>query len=705
MLTQKRTKLARGLGALSVAALAAVSLQIGYNDAFAKGGGGTASPTKLPPPAPTATCTVGPAACSNILPPAGPALPNPIPAPLSSQFNIIGFIQDATVTGGCPVAAGSTAGGIVTVNGVRIVVPTNTILQFPANTLSWADAVCPNQAGVTAIALNGTGGNGVQVTPSAYPSTEINVVGNIVNAGGAANGIGDQHIAALILISQQSVNAGNGYISFIDYNDGSIYVSSGGGAGETRLIINDPNGRYGRAQTTVDVRFAVDDMNPTITADRSGYPMCVPRTKTDPTVAGAPDDPLCPQVNRPKAPNCRNFAAAGIVVRGGDFAATQTNPAGIYCSAFVMKALAGMPGAVNAAAANAANIAGAGDPDPRQQVPFEVGDYITFQGTLVVGGNAKAPVAARVTITPDVMWVHTIAANVGAFTQPKTLPAYVHVESFNLGVNPQPSTAVAIAGLEATPRVNLVANVTDLGSLVDIYLDDRKIGVGLPNAIPSLQNERFRWVTLESMTGTLAEQAAGKLAFLTSAQPFGGGLETQFVGPQAGRARMRAVKVPPIDPTLGACPLTGGSRACAVTQSPTRYVRVAIRELCAPAPGFAAGVPAGNPGNWDGGAFFDINGGRPNLPGAGVPGLGVNPDPNAVPPTAGDGSCLQSAQYANGLFTGQYFAPTFNFIFAEAILGGAPIAPANVWQLDFLVSGENGTTGSSQPGAQVPQPW
>ena len=705
MLTQKRTKLARGLGALSVAALAAVSLQIGYNDAFAKGGGGTATPPKLPPPAPTATCTVGPAPCADVKPPAGPALPNV--APLSSQFNIIGFIQDATVDGGCVAAASPPAppnisGGTVTVNGTKITVPTNTILQFPANTLTWADAVCPTQAGVSAIGLNGTGGQGVQVSPPPYPSTEINVVGNIVNAGGAPDGIGDQHIAGLILISQQFVNAGTGYISFIDYNDGSIYVSTAGG--ETRLIINDPNGRYGRAQSSVDVRFSVDDANPTITADRSGYPMCVPRVA--PAAAGQPEsDPLCPQVNRPKAPNCRNFTAAGFTLRAGDFAATQTNPAGTYCSAFVMKALNVMPGATNAAAANAANIAGAGDPDPRQQVPFEVGDYITWQGTLVVGGNLKAPIAARSTTTKDVIWVHTIAANVGAYTQPKTLPAYIAIKAFNLGVNPQPSNVPAIAGLEATPRINLDSATTDLGSIVDVYLDDRKIAVGNPNnPILSLRNERFRWVTTEAMTGTLLEQSAGKLPFLTSAQPFGGGIETQFVGPQPGRARMRAVKIPAIDPTLGACPLTAGSQACAVTQSPTRYVRVALRQLCAPAAGFAAGQPTGNPGNYDGGAYFDINGSRGNLPGAGA--QIVNPaDPTAPAPPTPDGSCLQSAQYANGLFTGQYFAPAFNFIFAEAILGGAPITPANFWQLDFIAHGENGTSGASQPGPQIPQPW
>ena len=80
----------------------------------------------------------------------------------------------------------------------------------------------------------------------------------------------------------------------------------------------------------------------------------------------------------------------------------------------------------------------------------------------------------------------------------------------------------------------------------------------------------------------LTEQINGTVPFITVAQPFGGGIETQFTGPQPGRARIRANKVPAIDPTVP-CPLTAGTQGCAVTQSPTRYVRVVVRSLCAPA--------------------------------------------------------------------------------------------------------------------------
>lgn len=675
-------RVGRATATLAIAAVLALSATAYARGGTAKppGGGGGGTPAQP---------------LVSVLPPAGPTLPSL--APGSNGFSITGFVQNATVTGGCPAAPGSTAGGTVTINGVVITIPTNTIVQFPASTLTWANTVCPTQAGVSPIGLDGSGGAGGAAT--LYPSTEMRVEGNIVAAGGGAGGVGSTHIGALVFASQQSVNTGSGYISFIDFTDGSLYVSTAtpAGAGELRLLINDPNGRFGRPQSSPDGRFSVDDINPTIKAAATGYPMCVPRVA--PPAAGAPEtDPLCPQKNRPVstavAP-CRNFVAAGRgVPGGGDLVAT---PAGGRCSAFVMKAVAGMPGTAGLAAAH---IAAATDPDPRQQAPFEIGDFITWQGTLVRGGNALPPVAARPTATPDLVWVHTIDANVGIFTQPATLPAYVAVGEFRIGVDPQPTGAAPAGGIETTARLVLEAGTSDVASIIDIYLDDMGPTPSPPARVP----ERFRWVTMEAMTGTLTDQAALKTPFAISAQPFGGGIQTQFTGPQPGRARIRANKVPAIDPTLGVCPPTGGSQACAVTQSPTRYVRAVLRSLCGPAPDasatgnagvFPAGTPAGNPGNLDGGPFFDINGGRPNFPGAG---------PGASGLAAGDGTCLQSAQFANGLFTGQYMAPTLEFIFPENTLAGSPIVPSNFWQMDFLVRGEGGVGGNSA-GPQAPTPW
>lgn len=645
-----------------------VALSAGLPHAHARGGVGGGGAPAAPPQ------TV-----VNFLPKAGPTLPV---FPLNfgpNGFSIVGFIEKATVTGGCTGTAGSTAGGTAVINGTTITVPSDTIVQFPAQTLKWADAVCPS-AGVSPIALDGSGGAGGAAT--LYPSTEVTVQGNIVGAAGAPGGVGAPHVAALIYVSQQSLNSGSGYISFIDYADGSIYVSTTGG--ETRLVINDPQGRYGRKQTSLDARFAVDDENPTIRSS-TGYPMCVPRA-APPTTGGAETDPLCPQKNRPKATatgRCRNFLAAGVIlpkIPGGDLPASTS---GAFCGAFVMKAIAGMPGSLGLAAGN---IAGPTDPDPRQQAPLEVGDFVTWSGTLVRDPNKPTPATARTKPSTNLIWVHSIEANVGIYTQPATLPAYLAVGEFRVGVDPQPAGAVpdgAAIPVETTDRFVFEAFTTDVASLVDVYFTDLNPGTTGPA-------QSYRWVTVEGVTNTLADQNAAKVPFATSAQPFGGGIQTQFTEAVPGRARVRQNKVPAIDPTLGACPPQAGSQACAVTQSPTRYIRAVLRSLCAPSikdlgP---AGTPTGNPGNLDGGVFFDINGVRAPLPGA----------------TGGDGTCLQSARFANGLFTGQYSAPTTDFVFAENVVPGSPITANNFWQMDFLVSGEGGVGGNSKL-TQSPRPW
>src|SRR4051794_9800960 len=160
---------------------------------------------------------------------ADPFLAPVIPAVpiVPSQFDITGFIQEATLdtTGAiCVPSSPRLAGGTVTVNGHKITIPCNTILQMPAFTLTWADLFQSNNplvptdivpANQTGLALNDhitpVPGPGVPNTqpglltaPSvgtpyngALPSYEIHVVGNVVN---------QQYIAGLVFISQQSVN-------------------------------------------------------------------------------------------------------------------------------------------------------------------------------------------------------------------------------------------------------------------------------------------------------------------------------------------------------------------------------------------------------------------------------------------------------------------------------------------------------------------
>jgi hypothetical protein len=723
-------------------------------------------------------------------------------------------VQAVTLNGTCAAGPANT-GGTVTVNGIVINVPTETIVQFPASTQTWLSTLCPQPStnsaapapGVgkyipysPALALSttdataggGSAGNPAVApavgAPPMSPSMEITVIGNVIGGGGAGtpntgpvlNGSDGVYTASLIYISQNSLNSGQGYISFIDYTDGSMYVTTSAGAGPrrtVRLLINDPNGKYGRPQFSPDARFSVDDQNPTITAADSGYPMCVPRStnlvvnNATGTFSGT-DDPFCPQKNRPRTTGalkdpsaltnraCRVFADAGVTVAAGRLDLAAPAATQIFCSSFVMKAIDGMPG-TGAPSFNRGNFprAGAGlpagmgtgwlanpaagDADPRQMAPFEVGDFITWQGTLARGVTSKN-LAAPTTSTPDTIWVHTIDANVGIFTQPRTLPAYVRVGEFRIGVDPQPriaGVAAVAGGVETTNRFVAETSVSDIASVVDFYLHDlvlptdNRIGdgtIGVDGRLLAVDiaagRSYNRWLTPEAMTGTLTGQTSATKplpsASINTVQPFGGGITTQYDGPALGRARIRAVRVPAITP--GAACVTGpgstpASRTgCDITASPTRYLRAVVRQLCAPesqkvsalgavtpiakanSPTFLAATDTVEPN------FTGINKfGAGAAAGAGV--VNVLGASNATAPgttlvPAGDGSCGQRAQFANGLFTGQYVAPVVEFIFAEKIQTGIPVAPNNFWDIDFLVNGEGGIGGNSG-GPQVTQPW
>src|SRR5512142_3222387 len=71
-------------------------------------------------------------------------------APPTPQFDFLGFIQEATLdttnticTPGLDPASGLPSdrlrGGTLTVNGIKMIVPCNTLLQLPAATMTWGD--------------------------------------------------------------------------------------------------------------------------------------------------------------------------------------------------------------------------------------------------------------------------------------------------------------------------------------------------------------------------------------------------------------------------------------------------------------------------------------------------------------------------------------------------------------------------------------
>lgn len=382
---------------------------------------------------------------------ASPALAAP-----NAGFSELGFIQDATKNAAprAGVAAGF-EGGTIVINGKRMVVPDNTIVQFPASAWTWAQLFDPTawapvyDPAITTPPVNPpappAGKTGLALTDplvNHFPSYEVSVSGNIVTDFVAGT---QSYIVGLITpVAQQGLNNHGGYINFIDYANGRFRV--GGKIGDVNCIagqpgggptctgslveINDPVGRYGLIHSP-DQRFSADTGNPTITA-ATGYPVCIPRT-APPGV-----DVDCPLTNRPLN------GAIGSPFPLDPFLAT-----GAPLKSFTMPSVAQVV---------------ADGPDPRRMVPLMVGDWVDVSGTIfkinpALGGNA--PVNQYIS-------AHTLTAHLGIKTAPGTKPAYVRTEGFIFGVGDRNGGPTVSAGTPPTPiaqetstRVSLVAFTTD----------------------------------------------------------------------------------------------------------------------------------------------------------------------------------------------------------------------------------------------------
>src|SRR6185503_13885006 len=145
--------------------------------------------------------------------------------PPSAPFDMTGFIQSATVDHPDDLFSGGTN----TVNNIRMIVPRNTLLQFPATGMTWQEAFALAPAPYTGLQT------GMALSDAPRPATtyEVHVVGNRV---------GGQHIVGLLFLSQQSLHAGQGWITAINYATGEMRV--GGATGnvglDARVRINDP---------------------------------------------------------------------------------------------------------------------------------------------------------------------------------------------------------------------------------------------------------------------------------------------------------------------------------------------------------------------------------------------------------------------------------------------------------------------------------
>ncbi len=350
----------------------------------------------------------------------------------------------------------------IVLNGQTIIIPANTVITFPASFLTPYEAFAYNPRCINTTACSESG-LAIQDTkrlpddthPAAY---EANIQGNVVYG---ADGVGT-YIAGMVAISQQDLNNGVGFINFIDYTTGELRV--GGNIGDpntgVRVRINDPVGRFGRRAgphgdnggDTQDIRFAVDDGNPTIFAE-TGYPLCIPRT--NPSVS---DDPLCPQANRP-IDNARTVN--GVPMHLGSFAMPPA------------------PGVADPGIGLPANFPPIiGGTDPRQQAPLEIGDHIVYAGTLATDANGSYISA------------HTITANLGIYTTPGTDPAYVTQEVTIVGVGTASAVAAPAEGRELFKVVGFSTDVA------------RPIDVGKVQTDPCNGAEGFARITTEYPNGS-----------------------------------------------------------------------------------------------------------------------------------------------------------------------------------------------------------
>lgn len=347
------------------------------------------------------------------------------------------------------------AGGTITVNGQVVTIPRNTLFEMPAATISWAElfALAPKPYGfntgpapASLTQMQAQTGLAMTDVPTPLTTFEVTLLGNRIIDPILHT---DRYIAGLVFLSQQSLNIGQGHINFIDYSKGEIRV--GGTINDpntgTRVQINDPIGRFGIAHSP-DLRFTIDEDNPTVHAS-SSYPMCIPRVAPTPTSF----DPLCPETNRPRDP-----------ISGNPLTIIQMAPP---------------PPQINPTtdvAVITADPKPGDQPDATRQMPFEVGDFVTFNGTLVndpafvdpstgictpPGGSTKCP---------TIVSAWNLVASVGAFTWPGTMPAYVDIEVMLLGVAGDPNPLLP---QEAVEKLVMIGFTTDFLSLVDSWAIDR----------------------------------------------------------------------------------------------------------------------------------------------------------------------------------------------------------------------------------------
>lgn len=399
--------------------------------------------------------------------------------PFQMVGHIESFVLDLTVGTACPAA---NIGAKMTVNGIDVTIPCYSVITMPAAYKTPRQLV-DEAKGISK--AQGQSGLALRDTTPPLAAFEVSIDGNIVCSPAC------RYLAGQVHISQQSLNIGAGFIKAIDNTTGELRVGANPTApvtsADARIHINDPEvtaggtGRYGLSNQQQfpsalpdtnphsrypDDRFQVDQDSPTIHA-LTGYPMCVPRSNADPE---------CPSSNRTNASGLTTYVMTGSAIPNAPGAA-PIPPCSPTC-------------------------------DPTKQVPLMVGDYITYQGTLASYPDPGNPAQSLTYVS-----AHTIEANLGIYTAPGSVPAYVSIDPIKIGTNGNigpaesvpPASGVCGSTAECQDRLVVEGFTTDPSRPVNVYAVDvtsnasggftttlRFIGPGVTKPAPV---GRFRFIT------------------------------------------------------------------------------------------------------------------------------------------------------------------------------------------------------------------
>ena len=296
----------------------------------------------------------------------------------SQAFNLVGPIQNFTLAAG-----GILSGGTITVNGVTVQIPTNTVVTMPTGFLTVNQIFRGTTQGAVPAVNSGLALNDPAAVrrPGGF---QVEIVGNTMESGSTRN-----YYAGLVRISPDALQTSDGFIRKIDYVAGELCVGANATpllaapcpATDTKVRLNDPTGKFGLLQASPDRRFTVDTENATVTAN-TGYPMCIPRV-APPTV-----DANCPIGNRPV--NLLVQFVTTFAMNGLDYPGAGIQPFIRSCNN--IPNIGGSPTTATRCA-------------PTKQAPLVVGDYISFQGILTSN------------VPGSFVSAFSIVANVGIFTQ------------------------------------------------------------------------------------------------------------------------------------------------------------------------------------------------------------------------------------------------------------------------------------------------